>query len=426
MCLSVTTRKRSTARLFLLLLCYLVAGSANGQESSARVRLEAAASASLGGPQSASAQLEEDRLRRQEDSRSPGLDAFFDPFEQDKQKLKEETGLDIGLDYQLLYQHSTSTVSGIDEAAAGHARMLGNWALFDRGGPNQGSLVFIIENRHRLGTKTSPAGLASEIGYIGLTGTTFGDTGNSLSVANWAQSIDDGRAGIVIGRIDPTDYTDILGYVNPRTTFMNLSVLFNPVVVLPDPGFGIGAGAFLTDQLYTIGVVSDANGSLNKIRWFPGGAELFKYAELGWTPAPDQRYLTNIHISGFHVDKRKDAGVDESYGVMLSGNVTFDSELMLFGRLGFSKGDAPIANTAGTLGFMWRPGFYDDLIGVAVNVAKPAISGLDTQTSIEVFYRFDASDNLAITTDVQWLVNPALDPKHKSTGVFGLRARLNL
>ncbi|MGI9483103.1 MAG: carbohydrate porin [Hyphomicrobiales bacterium] len=420
------SRMRVAVLPLLVLLFCVHAGATSAQENSARARLEAAASASLGGPQSASAQLEEDRLRRQEDSRSPGLDAFFDPFEQDKQTLKEQTGLDIGLDYQLLYQHSTNTVSGNDEATAGHARMLGNWALFDQDGPNQGSLVFIIENRHRLGTKTSPAGLGSEIGYIGLTGTTFGDSGSSLSVANWAQSIDSGRAGVVIGRIDPTDYIDILGYVNPRTTFSNLSVLFNPVVVLPDPGYGVGAGVYLTDQVYTIGMVSDANGSLTKVRWFPGGAELFKYAQLGWTPARDQRYLTNIHIAGFHVDKRKDAGVDESYGIMLSGNTTFDNELMLFGRLGFSKGEAPIANAAGTIGFMWRPGFYDDLIGAAVNIAKPAVSGLDTQTSIEAFYRFDASDNLAITADVQWLINPALDPGNNSTGVFGLRARLNL
>jgi porin len=391
-----------------------------------RRQLEAAADASLGGPQSASAQLEEDRVRRQEASRMPGLDALFDPFEVAKEQLREETGLNIGLDYQIVYQHSSTSLTGSGEGAAGHARMIGNWTLFNRDGANPGSLVFILENRHKLGTQTTPASLAGEIGYIGLTSTTFSDTGNSLSVAHWAQSISGGRGGFVAGRIDPTDYTDILGYVNPRTTFMNLAVLFNPVIPLPDPGFGIGGGWFLSDQVYALGVLSDANGSLTDVNWFPGGSELYKYAEIGWTPAKDQRYLTNIHISGFHQDKRKEAAVSESYGVLVSGNVTFENGLMLFGRIGFSKGTAPIAKAAGTVGFMWRPGFYDDLLGVAVNVAQPVNNALDVQTSFEAFYRFDASDNLAISADVQWLLNPALNSAKTSVGVFGLRARMNM
>jgi porin len=96
------------------------------------------------------------------------------------------------------------------------------------------------------------------------------------------------------------------------------------------------------------------------------------------------------------------------------------------GRISFSKDTAPIAKAAGTVSFMWRPGFYDDLLGVAVNVAQPVNNALDVQTSFEAFYRFDASDNLAISADVQWLLNPALNPAKTSVGVFGLRARMNM
>ena len=99
---------------------------------------------------------------------------------------------------------------------------------------------------------------------------------------------------------------------------------------------------------------------------------------------------------------------------------------MLFGRFGASTGDAPISNLSGTAGFMWRPGFYDDLVGLSVNVAKPSISGSPAQTTIETFYRFDLADNFAITADAQWLINPTFDPSRNSVGVFGLRARFNL
>ena len=42
---------------------------------------------------------------------------------------------------------------------------------------------------------------------------------------------------------------------------------------------------------------------------------------------------------------------------------------MIFARLGWSDGAAPIARTAGTAGLMWRPGFYDDLIKFNAHMA---------------------------------------------------------
>lgn len=400
------------------------AGPLLAQENNAQNRLAAASKATIGGPSTAQAQQEIDRLRRLEDSRWPWLDRTLDPLEAEKELLRKRTGLSLSFDYQTLYQHSTETTTGVSEGAAGQARILGNWTLADREGSNPGSFVFILENRHKLGLDQTPTGLAGEIGYVGLTGLTFGDTGNSLSVAYWSQAILEGGGGVVVGRIDPGDYTDILGYVNPRTTFQNFSIFYNPVIPVPDPGFGVGLGAFLNDQVYVVGMASDANGSLTEVEWFPGGSEYYKYAEIGWTPGRDQRYLTNVHLGVYHVDARTDAGVPSSKGVLLSASKTFDNDLMLFGRLGWSDGAAPIAERAATAGLMWRPGFYDDLIGFAINLADPVDRTLDQQTTVEAFYRLDVSDNLAITADVQYLKNPGFgsaDPL-----VFGLRMRLNL
>jgi porin len=43
-----------------------------------------------------------------------------------------------------------------------------------------------------------------------------------------------------------------------------------------------------------------------------------------------------------------------------------------------------------------------------------------------VFYRFQLTEQLAITPDIQYLVDPALDPDEDNLWVFGLRARLAL
>ncbi len=405
-----------------MVACFAAAGGAIAQDSSAQAALEAAATASLGGPASAQAQLEQDRIRRLQDSRLPWLDATLDPLETARDAFAEQTGLNLSFDYQALFQQASESLTDTDTAASGQLRMIGSWTLLNRGGENPGSLVFILENRHLLGADIAPSALPGEIGYLGVTGTTFGDTDTTLSIAYWSQAI--GTGGFVAGRIDPGDYTDILGYVNPRTTFSNFSVLFNPVLPIPDPGFGIGAGGFLNDQVYALGVVSDANGSLTDIDWFPGGAELFKYVELGWTPARDQRYLTNVHIGAFHVDERTDSAVPESYGLVLSGNVTFDSQLMLYGRLGWSDGSAPIARRAAGFGAMWRPGLYDDLLGIGVTFAEPSNQLLELQTTVEAFYRYDISDNVAITADVQYVDEPGFSAE--DPWIFGFRARFNL
>ncbi|SPJ28930.1 hypothetical protein [Falsiruegeria mediterranea] len=87
-------------RLFGAICLFVSAMSASAQDVK---KLEAAAQASLGGPGSASAQQEQDRLRRLEESRWPGLDRALDPIEQSLGRFRENTGLALSFDYQALY-----------------------------------------------------------------------------------------------------------------------------------------------------------------------------------------------------------------------------------------------------------------------------------------------------------------------------------
>ncbi len=268
---------------------------ADGEPSGAAI-LRNAAKAGLGGPQSVGAQLEEDAAQRKTMSRRPGVDAIFQPAENSLERLKQISGLQVGLDYQALYQTATDSLSEEDDASSGSVGLFGKWQLLGGETQNPGSLVFLLKQRHELWTELTPAQLGSEIGYLGITGTTFSNCGPSLTTFYWEQVLAQGRSGFVAGRIDPTGYIDILGYAKQRTTFLNLSTLVNPSIALPDPGFGFGAGTMLTGQVFAKGLVTDANGSLTEIDFFPGGSEFFTYGELGWTPSRDDRFLTNIHV----------------------------------------------------------------------------------------------------------------------------------
>ena len=45
---------------------------------------------------------------------------------------------------------------------------------------------------------------------------------------------------------------------------------------------------------------------------------------------------------------------------------------------------------------------------------------------MELFYRLQFSPNFVVTPDIQFLVDPALNPEEDTLWVFGVRARLAL
>jgi len=163
---------------------------------------------------------------------------------------------------------------------------------------------------------------------------------------------------------------------------------------------------------------------------FDNGAEFFKFAELGWTPGRDERYLSNVHISYWELDERADDGLDDTYGILLGANYIRDETWMLFGRLGWSDVDSPddpqIYERSMTIGAIYYVAERSDLAGVAINHGELAAPGLDQQTTAELFYRVQIAQNRAITPSIQWLYDPGLSDEHDRITLFGLRLRVTL
>lgn len=284
----------------------------------------------------------------------------------------------------------------------------------------------MLDHRHGFRDET-PANLAGQAGYIGQTGVFYNDIGFAVINLNWQQAFNDGNSGFIVGRFDPNDYMNVLGYVNPWTIFSNLAVNLDTSIALPDSSWGIAAGTWITDQVYVMGGVNDANGlGSDNLEFFEGGSEFFTFAHVGWTPSKDERYFKNVHVMAWHVDERKDLGIDSANGVALAANWTFDDRWMPFARLGFSRGSAPIYNDSFTLGMIHKFPYRSDLIGIAANYGSPPDNSLRDQTSVEAFWRFQFSENLAITPSVQLLKDPALNPDEDTVWVWELRFRFTL
>ena len=78
-------------------------------------------------------------------------------------------------------------------------------------------------------------------------------------------------------------------------------------------------------------------------------------------------------------------------------------------------------------GFAYQTVPGGNQLGVAYNYGVPNEDtwgpGLDDQQTVEVFYRIQLWKEFAITPDIQYIRNPALNPDDSSLWVFGLRGR---
>jgi porin len=378
----------------------------------------------FGGRTSPSGEIDEADVEIESAFRFPSFDAAFEPWTAWKKRQNEEHGLQFSAHYSTLYQSLSDSIGSEDKASAGVLRGTVKWTLVGRDTTNHGSLNVMLDHRHNFRDET-PANLAGQAGYIGVTGLLYSDIGFAVTNLNWQQAFNDGNTGLIVGRYDPNDYMNVLGYVSPWTNFSNLAVNLDTSVALPDSSWGVAGGTYISDQVYVMGGVNDANGlGSDNLEFFGGGSEFFTFAHIGWTPSKDERYFKNVHVMTWHVDERKDLGIDSAHGVALAANWTFDDRWMPFARLGFSKGSAPIYNESVTLGVIHKFMYRSDLVGLAANHGSPPDSNLREQTSVEAFWRFQFSENVAITPSLQLLIDPALNPVDDKIWVFGVRARI--
>jgi porin len=381
----------------------------------------------FGGPNSPAGELEEADRVRDPAFRFPRIDAAFKPWNDWKTRADDEHGFQISAHYSTMYQGLSDAVPGGDDASSsGVLRATMKWAPKGTDSTNAGSLNVILDHRHAF-RDTAPADLAGQAGYIGVTSLFYSDIKFAVIDLNWHQPLNGGRSGLIVGRYDPNDYMNVLGYVNPWTIFSNLAVTLDTSVALPDSSWGIGGGHWINDQWYVLGGINDANGlGSDDLEFFDGGAEFFKFAHVGWSPSKDERYFRNVHVMTWHVDQREKAGIPSANGVTVAANWTFDDRWMPFARLGFSSGAAPIYNESATLGLIRKFMFRSDLVGIAANWGSPPDDTLSDQTTIEAFWRFQFSQGFAITPSVQLLLDPALNPDNDSVWVWGLRFRFAL
>jgi porin len=390
---------------------------------------------SFGGPTATGAVLNDDSAPKEPFFHNQSITDLSAPYFGFKRELVDKYGFAIGGDYSFVYQWASDS-NDEQHGAAGQVRLFGAWTLIDRDGDNPGSLVWKVENRHQIGGYTTPFSLGFEAGGVLPTGTVWSDAGWILTNAFWQQRLFGGRATVLAGQIDTSDFLDIYGLVSPWKNFMNLAFLTGPTIALPNPGIGAGAGGRITDNYYAVATIADANADPESPSFdgFFDDKEYFYAGEVGYTSGPDRIFFDNIHVTVWRQDDRDDAGIDQSWGLNFSAAWLFDDptgaskrlgggRFMPFLRAGWSTGDAPPLNGSVALGLGYLMTDHD-LIGVGAAWGAPSASGADNQWTFELFYRFQLMQNLAVTPDLQVIVDPPFSSEDV-IWVPGVRFRLD-
>jgi porin len=388
----------------------------------------------LAGPDAVENQLKTDAKPKVPVFRFDGLQRFLAPYFDFKKQLAEDHGFSFGLDYTGAYLKASES-PGEDEAGSGIFRFFGAWELTGRGTGSTGTFVYKVEHRHRY-TSVPPKGLALETGYTGFWLPPFSNDEWRLTNLYWHQRFAEGRGNVLVGFLDVTDYLDVYALASPWLHFMNLVFSTGSAsIALPgDATFGAVGGGFVTDNFYFSVGATDSNADptdpFEGVNSFFNDNEYFSHVELGWASSFDRRYADNVHLTYWHVDARQQANTPEGWGINGSATTFLDDRWMPFLRGGYAEDGGSLLSTSVSAGVGYDVWERDDVVGLGLNWGRPNAdtftTGLPDQYTAELFYRFQFSPNFAVTPDLQYVIDPALNPAASSMWVLGLRARLAL
>ena len=122
------------------------------------------------------------------------------------------------------------------------------------------------------------------------------------------------------------------------------------------------------------------------------------------------------------------AATPDGWGANVSWSKSVNDHWITFVRAGYADDGGSLLEKSISTGFSYQTVPGGNQVGVAYNWGEPNAStwgpGLPDQKTLEAFYRIQFWKEVAITPDIQYIKNPALNPGTDSVWVFGLRVRL--
>jgi porin len=356
------------------------------------------------------------------------IDRAFKGWYDRKSSLRSQHGFQFTLAYSALGQFANETRPGnTDHAAGGVFDFAGTWAGFKRGGKWQGMLGFRIADQHRLGTKIAPAAFGDAVGSAWGTSLAFDDISLTVIEGWWEQRLG-AKTALRFGKLDASGIFDPSALGNPFEHFMGQPFNLNNSIPFPAEGLGILANFEPRRDISILVGVLDGNG--NGTDWnfdeFFRGDEHLKLAELAWFP--NAKYgRGEYHVTAWHSDEKDNGKTPSGSGYTFYTEQRFGN-IAPFIRYGHSRGGAAALRNmvAAGLGFYKPFGRSSDGIGVGITWGEPFGERVREQFGVEAYYRIQLTREIAVTPDIQYIVNPSRNLSEDSIVILSLRVRANL
>lgn len=372
-----------------------------------------------GGVGTVNADLRADDALKMQWLKADASDRIFKRYYGLKKKMKEKYRVAVGTDYMFLNQLASFSYSD-RVATSGIFRFFGTWdALVSEKG-NNGSFIFKIENRHKIGNQQIPRDLGYETGSA-LSTASFKDFSWGLTNFYWKQSLYNGRLNLVVGLMDPGDWVDLYPLLNAYKYYLNEAYFNSPTMALPSQGIGISGGFTFAKDFYFSGGMHDANGDptnflIGNFESFFGQNEYFYWVEAGWKQTRSPLGGETVHLSYWYQDAREEEGTVASKGLSFSASQRFGSYIP-FIRAGINEGNAALMHHMVMAG-VGIDAFRGDNLGIAFNWGGPTDRSKRDQFSIELYYAIQLTQHINIMPDIQLTKNPSFNDTQDLVAVY--------
>lgn len=357
-----------------------------------------------------------------------------------KRKLKENTGIQISVNYTSMFIGATSVITEENPTTASSgifdATIIWNF-LNRKKGKNQGSIIFWVDQRHLYYGDSAPHFFNFEAGSALLPALKFNKWTFRALEFYYQQKLFNGRAGFIIGKIDMADWFTYNGLLHPMMHFSDFGFSVNPTVSWSNPGFGIVAAGWLDKKKrfgIQLGLNDVAGDNLNSSNFLDMGVSswehgrFLKMVELMYSPI-DAPYYRRISATFWHSDELLTSEnswfqTASSTGFTVQGTWLIKNKYAPVFTFGLSDGNG--GNGLSKLNVSLMHAWYfksHDLVGIGLNYTESTISGVGQYLS-EIFYRFTLSKAVSITPSVKMVLNPALDTSRDFLGYYGIRSRI--
>lgn len=303
--------------------------------------------------------------------------------------LKYEYNLDIGISYRGVVQYESVS----DSFGSG-----GNIDIFGiyKSTPNS-SFGFNLRSRNNYGGYSSKE-YGEKIGSLYSVSPSHDNISPYITEFWYQYIIEDLR--VRFGFLNRNSFIDNSFYKNQNKYFLSNTFSLSPYNSLPDNGPGLVV-KYKKPNYYTLAYLADADvkkgESLGSI--VDRDLKLYSALEFGLTPENGLYYITLWDKDS------KDNTKEKNQGAIFSFNHVLENEYKVFAKYALSTDATEKQHISLGIG---RTDLYktNDLFSVAIGLAKPN-KEYRTQSSAEMFYRYEIFHGVQFTTSMQLIYHPS-------------------